>query len=214
MIKIEKLFKSYSKTPLFSDFSLDIEKGKITCILGESGSGKTTLLNIISGLVPFEGEVSKVKCSYVFQKPNLFPSMTVKDNLLIVNPSLEEVLNVAKRFGLEDKLNSYPKHLSGGQAQRVALARGLLYNAELLLLDEPFSNLDVGLKFNLLQEIKDDHAKKNNTVLMVTHDIKEAVFLADRILVLSNGKVVYEENCVNENTEEKIFGIMINLYKS
>lgn len=214
MIKIEKLFKSYSKTPLFSDFSLDIEKGKITCILGESGSGKTTLLNIISGLVPFEGEVSKVKCSYVFQKPNLFPSMTVKDNLLIVNQNLEEVLNVAKRFGLEDKLKSYPKHLSGGQAQRVALARGLLYNAELLLLDEPFSNLDVGLKFNLLQEIKDDHAKKNNTVLMVTHDIKEAVFLADRILVLSNGKVVHEENCVNENTEEKIFGIMINLYKS
>ena len=208
MISIKNLTKNYATTNVFENLSVDFEQGKITCILGESGSGKTTLLNVLAGLTPYTGQVDNVKCSYVFQKPNLFPNMTVNKNLLIVCNDQEAVDNIASEFSIQDKLSAYPSRLSGGQAQRVALARGLLYNANLLLLDEPFSSLDFGLKYDLLSKVKAYHEKSKNTVIAVTHDIKEAVYLADRILILSNGKIVYDNSNVNEKTESEIFGLL------
>lgn len=208
MISIKNLTKSYPSVNVFDNLSVDFEEGKITCILGESGSGKTTLLNVLAGLTPYLGQVDKVKCSYVFQKPNLFPNMTVEKNLLMVNNDQRAVQEIAKEFSIQDKLGAYPRHLSGGQAQRVALARGLLYNADALLLDEPFSSLDLGLKYDLLNKVKARHKKNKNTVIAVTHDIKEAVYLADRIMILSNGKIVYDNSNVNEKTESEIFGLL------
>lgn len=208
MISVKNLTKNYATTNVLENLSVDFEEGKITCILGESGSGKTTLLNVLAGLTPYSGQVDKVKCSYVFQKPNLFPNMTVEKNLLIVCNDQNAVKKIANEFSIQDKLSAYPSRLSGGQTQRVALARGLLYNADMLLLDEPFSSLDLGLKYDLLSKVKSHHEKSKNTVIAVTHDIKEAVYLADRILILSNGKIVYDNSNVNEKTENEIFGLL------
>ena len=146
MIKIENLYKNYGNNSVFEDFSLTLEKAKITCILGESGSGKTTLLNVLAGFTEYIGNVDKVKCSYVFQKPCLINNLTVKDNLLLVNSNGNSVKAMLEEMQIEDKLDAYPKHLSGGQAQRVSLARALLYEAQLYLMDEPFVNLDLRLK--------------------------------------------------------------------
>ncbi len=210
MIEIKNLCKKYSDLIVFEDFSLSIEKGKITCILGESGSGKTTLLNVLANLTDFDGEVDRIDVSYVFQKHNLFPNMTVEKNLLAVNKNKEEVEKILLDFEMLDKKTAYSKHLSGGQSQRVSLMRGLLFDAPLLLLDEPFSSLDLKLKFNLMELLKDYHQKKNNTVLMVTHDIKEAVTLAERIVVLKKGKIIKDVTCVDEQTEEELYKLLIN----
>lgn len=214
MISVKNLNKSYGKKDVFTDFNLDIEKGKITCILGESGSGKTTLLNVLANLTDYTGEVQSEKCSVVFQKPNLFPNMTVKENLLIVNKDVALVEKALADFYLTDKLDCYPSQLSAGQAQRVSIARAVCYDANLLLMDEPFINLDVGLKQRLIETIKNDHIKRGNTVVLVTHDILECVSLADRIIVLSNGKVVEDISSVNEKTEKYLFGLMVKIFES
>ncbi len=209
MIKIKNLCKSYSDLVVFDNFNLNIKKGKITCIVGESGSGKTTLLNVLANLTDYTGEVDRVECSYVFQKPNLFPNMTVKKNLELVCKDQEKINAVANELFISEKLNSYPNHLSGGQAQRVALARAILFDKELLLLDEPFSNLDVGLRFSLLEKIKRLHSEKGNTILMVTHDVKEAVSVADRVVVLKDGEIIFDCESVTKKTEEQIFSLLI-----
>lgn len=213
MIKIKNLCKSYSDLVVFKNFNLDIEKGKITCIVGESGSGKTTLLNVLANLTEYTGSVDREECSYVFQKPNLFPNMTVKKNLELVCKDQEKINSVAKELFITEKLNSYPNHLSGGQAQRVALARAILFDKELLLLDEPFSNLDVGLRFALLEKIKKIHSEKASTILMVTHDVKEAVSIADRVVVLNNGEIIFDCESITKKTEEQIFSLLVDNYK-
>lgn len=214
MIKIQNLCKSYGENQVFDNFNLKIEKGKITCILGESGSGKTTLLNVLSNLTEYTGEIITDKCSMVFQKPNLFPSMTAIQNLTVVNSDIQLAEKTLLEVGLADKIKEYPLHLSGGQAQRVALARALVYDAPVLLMDEPFSNLDLGLKHHLIDVVKKHHEKKKNTVVLVTHDINEAVSLADRIVVLSKGQIVYDTCEINEKTEKELFGLMIALFKN
>lgn len=211
MIEIKNLSKSFGNLKVLEDFSLSLEKGKITCILGESGSGKTTLLNCIANLTEYVGEISKVKCSYVFQKPNLFPNLTVQDNLLLVNNSIDKVEQALDFFAIKDKKNAYPKHLSGGQLQRVSLARAFIFSNDIILLDEPFSSLDIGLKTSLIEKIKDYQKQKGSTMLIVTHNVKEAVTIADRILVLSKGKIVCDIDKINKNTEKKLFDILINL---
>lgn len=213
MIKLSNVNKKYGKLTVFENFSLDIEEGKITCILGESGSGKTTILNMLAKLTDYSGEIECPSCSYVFQTPNLFPNMTVKQNLLLVNKDSQLVDEYLRKFRLEEKANSYPSQLSGGQAQRVSLMRGLLYDKPLLLLDEPFSDLDIGLKFSLVESVKKYHKESSKTIVMVTHDIKEAIVLADRIIVLSNGKIVHDEKTINEKTEEKLLGLLMGFYK-
>ncbi|MBQ7348739.1 MAG: ATP-binding cassette domain-containing protein [Clostridia bacterium] len=209
MIKIENLYKNYGNNSVFEDFSLTLEKAKITCILGESGSGKTTLLNVLAGFTEYIGNVDKVKCSYVFQKPCLINNLTVKDNLLLVNSNGNSVKAMLEEMQIEDKLDAYPKHLSGGQAQRVSLARALLYEAQLYLMDEPFVNLDLRLKYSIIDFIKNLVHKNGYTMLMVTHDVKEAVSIADRIVIIRNGKIQYDIEDINEKTESEIFGLML-----
>ncbi len=192
MIEIKNLTKKYGATEVYSNFNLALEKGKITCILGESGSGKTTLLNCIAGLTEYCGEIPAVKCSYVFQSPRLVPNLTVKQNLTLVCADEEKVLTMLERVRLQDKKNAYPKTLSGGQAQRVAIARAFLYESEILLMDEPFSSLDLKLKNEMHGLFLQIWRQDKRTVLFVTHDADEAVSLADRLVVLKGGKAVFD----------------------
>lgn len=192
MIEIKNLTKSYGSTEVYDNFNLSLEDGKITCILGESGSGKTTLLNCIAGLTAYGGEIPALKCSYVFQAPRLVPNLTVKQNLMLMCKDEAKVIAMLENVRLKDKINAYPKTLSGGQAQRVALARAFLYESETLLLDEPFSSLDLKLKREMHELFLRIWRQDKRTVLFVTHDVDEAVSLADRVLVLKNGKAVFD----------------------
>lgn len=209
MIEIKNLTKKYGDKTVLDNLNLSFEKGKITAILGESGSGKTTLLNILAGLCDFSGEVTKKsdKISVVFQKDRLIKNLTVRENLKLINESLD-VEKELEKVGVLDAIDYYPKDLSAGMARRVAIVRAITYPADILLLDEPFINIDLSRKFALIESIKKDNEK---TIVFVTHDIKEAVKLADRIVLLSNGRIVKDIKKVEEKTESELFGLMMNV---
>ncbi len=191
-MKLVSVSKFYQTAAALRDVSLDIEEGKITAVLGESGAGKTTLLNVIAGNLPFEGSVEGVgKVSYLFQSPKLLPNLTVEGNLKLVL-SKENYKNIAlmlRKVGLEGKENFYPKQLSGGERQRVAIARAFLFPHDVLLMDEPFSSLDLSLKKSLLSLTAELWREQKETVVFVTHDVHEAALLAHRAVVLRKGQV-------------------------
>jgi len=185
------------------DVSFDVSEGEFLCIVGPSGCGKTTLLRLLAGLVlPDAGQVCLhgqlvggpcQQIGFVFQKANLMPWRTVFDNVLLPlqiqhmppNEAEERVNDSLELVGLKDFAANYPRELSGGMEQRVAIARALAHEPEILLLDEPFGALDALTRERLNQELLQVWGISRKTVVMVTHDIREAVFLADRVLVLS-----------------------------
>lgn len=185
---IKNLTKRYGNVTVYENFNLEIEEGKITCILGESGCGKTTLLNCIARLTGFEGEIPEVKCSYIFQTPRLVPNLTVEGNLKLICKDVAAVEGILEKVRLSDKKNAYPVSLSGGQAQRVSIARAFLYGGEIILLDEPFNSLDLKLKGEISALFKEVQSEFNRTALFVTHDIDEALNIAHRIIVINGGK--------------------------
>lgn len=189
MISIKNFTKRYKDTEVYNGFNLDIEENGITFILGESGSGKTTLLNAIAGLIPYEGEITRKKCSYIFQEPTLAPNLTVRGNLSLVCGDDGAVSDMIERVGLKDKQNSYPINLSGGEAQRVAIARAFLYKSDILLMDEPFSSLDLKIKKQVIELFFELWREDKRTVIAVTHDVDEAVSMSQRILILSRGRI-------------------------
>ncbi len=184
---------AYGEKVVFQNFNFEPQENKITCIVGSSGCGKTTLLKMISGLLPFDGTRDFPNdISYAFQTPRLIPSRTVKQNLDFVlsgritdknerSQLIDNALHVAKLDGVAQK---YPSQLSGGMAQRVSIARAFCYPSPLLLMDEPFQSLDVKLKDQLLKEFLEMHARNPRTIVFVTHDLDEAILLANRIIVL------------------------------
>ena len=198
MIEIKDFSKSYSGVQVYENFNLSLEEGKITCILGESGCGKTTLLNAVAGLIKFEGSITKKKCSYVFQSPRLVPNLTVYDNLKLVTKEESKISDILEKVHLSGKAKSYPIKLSGGQAQRVALARAFLYESEVILMDEPFTALDLKLKRDMTELFFDIWQEDKRTVLFVTHDVDEAAAIAQRIIVISGGKAVYDRTLDDE----------------
>ncbi|MBM7614451.1 ABC transporter ATP-binding protein [Alkaliphilus hydrothermalis] len=213
-IEIKELSFRYknSDEAIVKDFNLEISKGEIISILGESGSGKSTILRIIAGLEVPEKGLIKIKnkiivdervfiqpenrgIGMVFQDYALFPHMTVEGNVKfgLKNMSnkekderFEEVLSLV---GLRDYKKRYPYELSGGQQQRVALARALAPEPSLLLLDEPFSNLDKDLQDRIRDELKIILKQTSTTTIFVTHDRTDAVALADRVVVLEKGQI-------------------------
>ena len=187
MIEISNLNKSYGNDTVYKNFNIAFEEGKITCILGESGCGKTTLLNCIANLTKYSGEIPKLEATYVFQSPRLVPCLTVKQNLELVCKDGEKIENMLKRVGLKEKADKYPATLSGGEAQRVSLARAFVFGGDILLMDEPFSSLDIKLKFSVCDLFLSLQREKNTTALFVTHDIEEALRVADRIIILKKG---------------------------
>lgn len=219
-LSLKNISFAYTKgTTIIDDFSLDVEKGSFTTLLGSSGSGKTTLLRLISGfLEPSSGEIlingsavnglqpEKRKIGMVFQDYALFPHMTVEQNLYyglrLKNGSLskkeqegknelqERIHATAKILDLNDFLQRYPAELSGGQQQRVALGRALILEPSILLMDEPLSSLDTNLRLAVRTELKEILQRLKITTVYVTHDQEEALTLSDRIAVLNRGKLV------------------------
>lgn len=219
MITFKNFTVKYGDKTVFDGFNLDVSLSENTAVLGESGSGKTTLLNAIAGLVPFSGEVSGVpqKISAAFQENRLVPCLTVRENLALATGE-EGIDYDLESFALSDKAQSYPSRLSGGEKRRVALLRAYRFNAPLYILDEPFNSLDLKLKIRL-EELFKKRVKDNSAALLfVTHDIKEAVSLADRIIVVSGDggvcKIVADVKSVNEKTEEYLFGLLSGKIKA
>lgn len=213
MIELKNIIKKYGDKTVYDNFSFAFEDGKITALLGESGAGKTTLLNIIAELTDYDGEVKKEGgVSFVFQTDRLIKNLTVFENLKLILRDMEDkaIDDALLSVGLLSAKNLYPKELSAGMARRVAILRAFLYPSEILLMDEPFINLDVSLKFSLMETVKKMQKKTPKTVVFVTHDIKEAVSLADRVAVVMNGKIVFDEKDVKEKTEKAIFDLLIN----
>lgn len=200
---LQHVSKNYGDRAALQGVDLTIEEGKITAILGESGAGKTTLLRILAGLLPFEGEVDGKKgtaaerregCSYLFQDCMLLPNLTAEGNCKFVLQKSEwgRIGEMLARVGLAGRENSYPHELSGGEKQRVAIARAFLYPHDLLLMDEPFSSLDLALKRSLIALVYELWTEKRSTVVFVTHDAREAALLSHRAVVLKEGKVALE----------------------
>jgi len=182
--------------------SFSIARNAFVCVVGPSGGGKSTLLRALAGLIqPTGGEVnfpgkteSKAKTGLVFQKPNLLPWRTLRENISLPleidhRPAAEIAdltQDMIRLVGLEGFEKSYPHELSGGMAQRVAIARCLVQDPEILLLDEPFGQLDALTRERMGDELLRIWNERRKTVLMVTHSISEAIFLADRVLVLTS----------------------------
>ncbi|MDE7087890.1 MAG: ABC transporter ATP-binding protein [Clostridia bacterium] len=190
MISIKNFTKKYQNCTVYENFNLDIEESGITCILGESGCGKTTLLNAVAGLIDYDGEITKKSVSYVFQSSRLIPNLTVEGNLKFIGADGENAEKMLEKVGLGDKLNAYPAQLSGGEAQRVSLCRAFLKKSEVLLMDEPFSSLDLKTKLSVMELFKALQSEEGRTTLFVTHDIDEALYLADRIIVMRGGEIL------------------------
>lgn len=192
MIEIKNLNVKYGQKVVYEDFSLSVEEGKTLCVLGESGCGKTTLLNALANLIKSSGDFPGLDCSYIFQTPRLLPNLTVYGNLKLICKEGERIEQILKKLGLEDKKDSYPSKLSGGEAQRVAIARAFLKDCDILLMDEPFSSLDLKLKISIMDGFLKMSEEIPRTTLFVTHDIDEALYLADRIVLIESGKAIYD----------------------
>lgn len=180
------------------DISLDIKENSITAIVGPSGCGKSTLLNIIGNLDnKTNGEIvfknNKNKIGYMFQTDCLFPWLTILDNCLIglkiqkklSVENISYVKDLLKNYGLGEFINSYPSSLSGGMRQRVALIRTLATKPDILLLDEPFSALDYQSRLSVCDDVYKIIKKEKKTTIIITHDVSEAVVMADTVVVLS-----------------------------
>lgn len=191
MIKLENINKEYGEKIVFENLSLSIEENAVTAVLGESGVGKTTLLNILSGAASYTGKMQNDsrKVSFVFQEDRLVPFMTVNENLEFVLGK-GDYTEKLRQVGIEEYKDSYPSSLSGGMARRVALLRAFLYDGDLMLMDEPFSALDLSTKYKVMQLFLKLWEQKRITAVIVTHDIEEAVFLAKRIVVLGEKGVI------------------------
>ena len=224
-IKLINIEKNFGSKKIYDKFYLTFEEGKINCILGRSGCGKSTLLNIIANLEEVNsGEIIGVpkKIAYVFQEDRLIEWNSIYTNMELPllkfyakDERKEKIKNIIREVELGDCMNSYPKELSGGMRQRANIARALLYNGELLLMDEPFKSLDKSSKENIIKIFKKNHLEKNNTVLMVTHDINEALSLGDNIFLLGGNPVSLmdkfkdvQKSKEKNNIEDKILLIL------
>lgn len=206
-IHIEQLSKEFDTAEgyelVFDDIDVDIEPGSFVCLLGKSGSGKSTMLNIVSGILePTNGQVrfetadgtGDVTLGHVFQSPRLMPWDSNLKNIEFVNQNNPDyTTEVGKRqldlVGLSEHYHKYPGQLSGGQRQRVGIARALSIDPEVLLMDEPFSNLDEITAEELRKQLLGLWSELNKTVFFVTHDMTEAIQLADRLLMLGDGEI-------------------------
>jgi sulfonate transport system ATP-binding protein len=187
--------KSFDGRPVLSDINFDVEPGEFVALLGRSGSGKTTILRLLARLERADSGAVQVPSarSAVFQEPRLIPSMRVWKNVVFglrgARGHKQVAIDALTEVGLPGHHRAWPATLSGGEAQRVALARALTRQPELLLLDEPFASLDALTRIRMHDLVNALWGQHSPAVVLVTHDVDEAVMLADRILVLTDGTI-------------------------
>ncbi len=215
-ICVKNLTCSYEQKTIFDNFDVTFEQGKINVILGGSGVGKTTLLNAIAGIKSYEGQIEGCEggVSYIFQKDRLIPSISVYKNLdLILKGVVKDkaerkrmIEQTAVDLEISDVLKSLPSEISGGQAQRVSMARAFLYPSDVMLLDEPFKALDTALKTRLIKQFAALQEKKNKTVVFVTHAIDECLLLADDYFVFDDApvRIVLQGKINSKKSERKL----------
>lgn len=219
ILSIEHLRKNYqsknSETVAIEDFSFDLNNGEFVAIVGPSGCGKTTILSILAGLLnKTDGNIvmqENLKIGYMLQQDALFNWRTILSNCLLgleINNCLDEknienVKNLLNTYGLNDFINSYPNSLSGGMRQRVALIRTLATNPDILLLDEPFSALDYQTRLAVADDVYKIIKSEKKSAIMVTHDLAEAISMADRVIVLTK-RPAHIKNIYNIEFEERL----------
>jgi NitT/TauT family transport system ATP-binding protein len=197
-IKISNLKKTFNDNIIFNGLNVEFRDNEINCILGPSGVGKTTLFNILTKIESYDyGSITgteKKRVAYVFQEDRLLEWKTVYENIAFViadekdiRKRVEKVIQMVKLSGYEEY---YPNELSGGMRQRVSLARAFVYNPQLLFLDEPFKGLDIALKEDIMKDFYEQWDKEKYSVIMATHDIEEAILLAQKIFILSKKPAV------------------------
>ena len=217
MVELKRVSKNYfegnTKHSVLNNFELYIPDGEIIILFGKSGSGKSTLLNIISGIdVPDSGSVTidktditklsekertlirRKKIGFIFQFFNLIPTLTVKENLQLplelnnADDQDNKINTILTEVGLLDRADTYPDKLSGGEQQRISIARALIHNPDIILADEPTGNLDYETSLQIIDLLDRVVKKKGKTMIMVTHS-KDVIGLADRIISLKEGKI-------------------------
>ncbi len=219
ILKIKNLKKNYhtpkEEIEAIEDFSFDLYENEFVAIVGPSGCGKSTILSILSGIENMSsGDIKNLNNSsigYMLQSDNLFEWRTILENCLLgleINGKLNEenkkyVLSLLETYGLKDFINSYPSNLSGGMRQRVSLIRTLATRPDILLMDEPFSALDYQTRLAVSDDVFNIIKKEKKSVIMVTHDIAEAISMADKVIVLSKRptkiKKIFDINLSNKS---------------
>ena len=194
-VTVKGLAVAYGEKRVFDGFDIAFPAGEISVVMGGSGVGKSTLLNAVAGLVPCEGDIVMPEggISYIFQKDRLIPSISVHKNLDLVLRGVirdkaerrERIAEMLERLEIGDKAEKLPAELSGGESLRVAMARAFLFPSSVLLMDEPFRALDIGLKFRLIRALEGLLESSPRTVVYVTHDVDECVLTADSWTVLA-----------------------------
>ena len=224
ILEIKNLSKIYhtnkSEIPAIENLNLNIKDGEFVAIVGPSGCGKTTLLSILCGLEnKTSGEIlfpkKELRMGYMLQNDTLFPWLNILDNCLlglrikgeVNNENIERVKKLLDTYGLKEFIFKYPRNLSGGMRQRVALIRTLAINPDILLLDEPFSALDYQTRLAVSDDVWKIIKNEGKTTIMITHDVAEAISMADRVVVLSNRpsrvKKIYNIEMKNKSTPIK-----------
>ncbi|GJH36223.1 ATP-binding cassette domain-containing protein [Paraburkholderia hospita] len=206
-VSVRGLQRRYGKRVVIDALDLDIHKGEFVALLGESGCGKTTLLRALAGLdQPDAGQIrAPERHSVVFQEHRLLPWATLSENVALGHETTigrTGAAHALAEVGLSGREDDWPRNLSGGQAQRVALARALVRDPALLLLDEPFAALDALTRIKMHGLVKELVARHQPGVLIVTHDVDEALTLADRILVMRAGRIAASFQPKNHTSQE------------
>ncbi len=224
-VRIDNVTKKFGNTTAVSNFSAELEDGHLICLLGPSGCGKSTLLNMLCGIIPVtqgqiffdDKDVTKLppdqrNIGMVFQNYALYPHMTVAQNIAFPlevlkvkkDERMARVEEIAKLVHVDNLLRRYPSELSGGQQQRVAIARAMVKKPQLLLMDEPLSNLDARLRLEMREEIRRIQKETGVSTVFVTHDQEEAMSISDSILLMKDGLLIQSGLCqelyVNPNS--------------
>ena len=220
-INIRNLNKAYGSEQIFKNFNIEFSDDNINCIVGKSGCGKSTLLNIIAGIIDIQGgEINGAALSdisYIFQEDRLIEWLNVKENLeltlkkyfdsSILDAKIDEVLEIDGIYNIKNK---YPNELSGGMRQRINIARAFGKPSKIILMDEPFKSLDYKLKYTIIDEFKNLLNKEKRMVILVTHDLDEAIYFQGNIFVFNNKPVIIAGQFSSdlENCKEEILKII------
>jgi len=208
VLEVKNVKKSFGSKLVLSNLTFGLNEGEVGCLIGPSGCGKTTALRCIAGLENIDFGEIKIsgktvssnslniqpkdrKIGFVFQDYAIVPHMTVKENILFGTNKVKpgKIESICRMLEIHDIIDRYPYEISGGQQQRLAIARALFHDPELVLMDEPFSNLDVNLRTKVSSEVREIIKKYGTTALIVTHSREEAFLLADKVGVMNNGKI-------------------------